>query len=86
MEVIGKIIVLNDTEKVGANGFEKRLLVVETDEQYPQKVPVDFVQGKVNLLDDYLLGEKVKVSVNVRGNEYNGKYYVQLQGWKIEKQ
>lgn len=86
MEVIGKIIVINDTESVGTNGFEKRLIVVETDEQYPQKVPVDFVQGKVNMLDDYLLGEKVKVSVNVRGNEYNGKYYVSLQGWKIEKQ
>jgi len=85
MEVIGKIIVLNDTETVGSNGFEKRLIVVETAEQYPQKVPVDFVQGKVNLLDDYLLGESVKISVNIRGNEYNGKYYVSLQGWKIEK-
>jgi len=85
MELQGKIIVLNDTETVGSNGFEKRLIVIESDEQYPQKIPVDFVQGKVNLLDDFLIGESVKISVNVRGNEYNGKYYVSLQGWKIER-
>ena len=84
-EVIGKIIVLNDSETVGSNGFEKRLIVVETDEQYPQKVPVDFVQSKCVLLDNFIVGESVKISVNVRGNEYNGKYYVSLQGWKIEK-
>ena len=23
------------------------------------------------------------VAFNLRGNEYNGKYYVNLQGWKI---
>ena len=85
MEVFGKIIVLNDTETVGTNGFEKRLVVIETEEQYPQKIPVDFVQGKVNLLDNFLIGEEVKIYANVRGNEYNGKYYIQLQGWKIEK-
>jgi hypothetical protein len=26
----------------------------------------------------------VMVSFNLRGNEYNGKYYVNLQAWKIE--
>jgi hypothetical protein len=27
----------------------------------------------------------VEVSFNVRGNEYNGKYYVNLQAWKLNK-
>ena len=84
-EVIGKIIALNDSETVGNNGFEKRLIVIETEEQYSQKVPIEFVQGKCALLDNFIVGENVKVSVNIRGNEYNGKYYVSLQGWKIEK-
>ena len=25
------------------------------------------------------------MSFNVRGNEYNGKYYVNLQAWKLNK-
>lgn len=85
MELTGKVIVKNPTESVGSNGFEKRLLVIETQEQYPQKIPVDFVQGKVNLLDNIKLGDEVKVFINVRGNEYNDRYFVSLNGWKIEK-
>lgn len=85
MEVIGKIIVLNDTEVVGSAGtFKKRTLVVETSEQYSQKIPIDFVQDKCDILDKYKVGDDVKVGINIRGNEYNGKYYVSLNGWKIE--
>ena len=86
MEVIGKVIVIGDTETVGAAGtFKKRLIVVETAEQYPQKIPVDFVQDKCSILDKYNVGDEVTIGVNIRGNEYNGKYYVSLNGWKINK-
>jgi hypothetical protein len=85
-EVIGKVIVLGNTEEVGQNGFTKRMLVVETAEQYPQKLAIDFVKDKTTILDSYKVGDEVKVSVNLRGTEYNGRYFVNLQGWKIEKQ
>ena len=86
-EVIGKIIVLNDTETVGSAGtFRKRLVVIETDEQYKQSIPIDFVQDKTGLLDAYNIGDNVVVCINIRGNSYNGKYYVSLNGWKINKQ
>jgi hypothetical protein len=85
-EVIGKIIVIGNEEIVGSAGtFKKRLLVVETDEQYKQKIPIDFVQDKCSLLDNYAIGNDVKVGINIRGNEYNSKYYVSLNGWRIEK-
>lgn len=86
-EVSGKIIVLNDTETVGAAGtFKKRLVVIATDEQYSQTVGIDFVQDKTTILDKYKVGDTVKVSTNIRGQEYKGKYYVSLNGWRIEKQ
>ena len=86
MEILGTVKVIGAEETVGAAGtFKKRLVVVQTDEQYPQSIPVDFVQDKCSVLDKYAIGDKVKISVNVRGNEYNGKYYVSLNGWKIEK-
>lgn len=84
-EVIGKVIVLGNTEAVGQNGFTKRLIVVETAEQYPQKLAIDFVKDKTSILDNYKVGDEVNVSVNLRGTEYNGRYFVNLQGWKIEK-
>lgn len=85
-EVIGKVILVGNTEEVGQNGFTKRMLVVESAEQYPQKLAIDFVKDKTSILDNYKVGDEVKVSVNLRGTEYNGRYFVNLQGWKIEKQ
>jgi len=85
MNIKGNIHLIGTTEEVGSNGFTKRLVVIETQEQYKQTIPIYFVKDKISILDNYEVGDTVDVSVNVRGNEYNGKYYVNLQGWKIEK-
>jgi hypothetical protein len=83
--VIGKVILIGNTEEVGQNGFTKRMLVVETDEQYSQKIAIDFVKDKTSILDSYKIGDAVNVSINLRGSEYNGRYFVNLQGWRIQK-
>lgn len=86
MELTGKIKVLGETQVVGSAGtFKKRTLVVSTDEQYVQHIPIDFVQDKCDILDKYKIGDSVKVFINIRGNEYNDKYYCSLNGWRIEK-
>lgn len=84
MEVSGKVVVIGQTESVGQNGFTKRLLVIETNEQYPQKLPIDFVKDKTTLLDNISIGQDVKVYINLRGSENNGRWFSQIQGWKIE--
>jgi hypothetical protein len=84
-ELVGKIIVIGNTETVGSAGtFQKRLIVIETDEKYSQKVPLDFVQDKCDLLDKFTIGQEVTIGYNIRGNEYNNKYYVSLNGWQIK--
>jgi hypothetical protein len=86
-EVIGSIIHIGNTETVGSAGtFKKRLLVVKTNEQYSQEVPIDFVQDKCEVLDKYTIGQSVKVGINIRGNSYNGKWYCSLNGWRIDKE
>lgn len=84
MEIKGTIDFIGEVENIGNNGFTKRLLVIKTDETYPQTIPIDFVKDKTSLLDFSNIGQKVKVSINLRGNEYNGKYYLSAQGWKLE--
>ena len=84
MEITGKVVIIGQIESVGQNGFTKRLVVVETNEQYPQKLPIDFVKDKTSLLDGFRIGQEVKVQINLRGSEHNGKWYSQIQGWKIE--
>lgn len=86
MEITGRIAVIGTTEIVGAaQTFKKRLLVVETNEQYAQKLPIDFVQDKCSVLDKYNVGDNVTVGINLKGSEYNGRYYCNIQGWKIDK-
>lgn len=65
------------------SGFEKREMVVTTKETYPQDIKIEFVKDKTALLDNLGIGQEVEVSINIRGNEYNGKYFVNIQGWKI---
>jgi len=84
MEIQGTIIKIGDTEVVGQKGFKKRQIVIKTDAQYPQTIPVDFTQDKCSWLDKYLINQFVSISVNIQGNEWQGKYYVGLQGWKIQ--
>lgn len=85
MEITGKIKVIGKTEEVGINGFTKRLLVVTTSGDYPQDIPIDFVKEKTELLNHYKPGEDVKVSINLRGNEYNDRFYLSAQGWAISE-
>ena len=84
MEVTGQIVVLNATEKV-SDKFSKRLVVVKTEGDYPQTIPVEFTQDKTAVLDKYSIGDNVTVEFNLRGNEFKGKYYVSLLCWKTSK-
>jgi hypothetical protein len=85
MEILGRVIVIGATETIGAKEFKKRLLVIETEETYKQKIPVEFTQDKCFVLDKFAIGDLVKVGINLRGSEWQGKYYANIQGWKIDK-
>tara|TARA_B100001059_G_C17618110_1_gene468061 strand:- start:138 stop:512 length:375 start_codon:yes stop_codon:yes gene_type:complete len=89
MEVIGKIKLIGETQTFGSNGFRKRELVVTTDEQYPQMLMIEFIQDKTDLLNNYSVGQDVKISINLRGREWinpqgEAKYFNSIQGWRIE--
>ena len=89
MEVIGKVKLIGDVQTFGSAGFRKRELVVTTDEQYPQMIMIEFLQDKVDLLNNYKVGQDVKVSINLRGREWinpqgEAKYFNSITGWRIE--
>ena len=83
MTVEGNIKLIGETVTFDS-GFTKRQVVVTTNDQYPQEIGIDFVKDNIGQLDLFAVGQDVTISVNLRGNEYNGKYYVSLNGWKIE--
>ncbi len=83
-EASGKIKVINDTQSF-ASGFSKREFVVTTaHDKYPQDLKFEVVKDRCSLLDNLKVGQDVQVSFDIRGNEFNGKYYVNLSCWKIQ--
>jgi hypothetical protein len=80
--VTGTIKEIFDTQ-IFESGFQKREFVVTTDDEYPQDLKFEMIKDKVTILDKFQEGSRVEVSYNLRGNEYNGKYYVNLQAWKV---
>lgn len=70
--------------EVFPSGFKKQELVVTTDEQYPQDIKLTFMKEKADLLERFQEGEEVVVSFDLRGREYQGKYYVDLSAWRIQ--
>lgn len=83
-ELTGAVKVLEDTQTF-ASGFSKREFVIEVpDGKYPQMVKFETVRDKIDLLNTIKIGDEVKVTFDIRGNEYNGRYYVNLNAWKVE--
>ena len=89
MEIQGQIKVIFATETVGQNGFQKRDLVITTEEQYPSDIIIQFTQSKCALLDTLQVGQRVNVHFNLQGREWTSpqgevKYFNTVVGWKIE--
>jgi hypothetical protein len=89
MQVKGKIKRIEATNVVSEK-FKKRMLVVTTNDQYPQEIGVQFVQDKCDVLNGYNAGDDVEIEVNVQGKDFTNKAgevfnSTNLQGWKISK-
>ena len=89
MQLSGTIKKIGDLQDF-PSGFQKREMVIVTEEQYPQPIAIDFLKEKGDLLDSYKEGDKVKISINIGGKEWTNpqgevKYFNSITGWRIEK-
>lgn len=83
-ETAGKLKWIGTTQSF-PSGFSKREFVVTTAaDKYPQDLKFEVVKDKCTILDSFELEQDVQVSFDIRGNEYNGKYYVNLACWKLQ--
>jgi hypothetical protein len=89
VKVEGNLIVIGQTVAVSEK-FSKREIVVQTLDQYPQSIAIQFSQDKCGILDQYKIGDNVEVAINLRGREWTSptgevKYFNTIEGWKINK-
>ncbi|SFI91031.1 Translation initiation factor IF-3, C-terminal domain [Kaistella treverensis] len=88
MELQGTVKKITELQTF-ASGFQKREMILMTEEQYPQPINIEFLQDKSDLLNQVKEGDKVKVSINIRGREWTSpqgevKYFNSIVGWRME--
>lgn len=79
--------ILNPETGVSRAGKEwsKQEFVIETEEQFPRKVCFTLFGDKTSLIDGLSAGEEVEVAFNLESREYNGKWFHNINAWKIDK-
>ena len=84
-EIEGTLIKKFDTENKTAT-FQAREFVIEiTNGNYPQFIKFQLTQDRCAAVDPYEEGDQIKVYFDLRGREWNGKYFTNLNAWRIEK-
>lgn len=86
MDITGKIIKMMDVVSgTSANGaWQKREFVIETMDQYPKKACFSTWAQRVDDLNNFQVGDIVRVSFDVSSREYNDRWYTDLRAWRIE--
>lgn len=79
---------IHETKEVGSNNFKIRELWVQTQEQYPQTLNIQFTGNNCVFLDNFTEGEIVNIDINLRGRGWTNSEGVEmvfntLNGWKI---
>ena len=91
-EITGKLISVSDTQQVSER-FKKREFVLETSEEingnvYTNYAKMQLVQNKCDIIDNYNVGDDIKVNFNIKGNKWerdgNVNYITNLDAWRIE--
>ena len=87
MEITGKIIaVLPAKEGVSqstGNPWKCQDYVIETSEMYPKRCCFNVFGAEKIQEMNIQPGETLTVSLEINANEYQGKWYNQVRGWKV---
>lgn len=92
MEFSGIIHKICETVHISAT-FKKRDVVIESsetsgDRTFTELITFQFIQDKVDLLNDFKEGDQVNIGFNLKGRKWTSpqgedRYFNTLQGWMI---
>lgn len=87
----GNIKLIFETNQVSEKFKKREFVITESNSPYPQEVIFQLTQEKVDLLNDFKVGEEVEVSFNLRGRAWTNpkdgvtRYFNSLDAWKVAR-
>ncbi|MDR1583658.1 MAG: DUF3127 domain-containing protein [Prevotellaceae bacterium] len=88
LDIVGKIVQVLDLQTgTSARGdWKKQEFILETEEQYPRKICISLWGDRVGDITGIQLGkELITVSVAIESREFNGRWYTDVRGWRIQR-
>lgn len=65
--------------------WQKQDLILKQLGEYGREVVITFFGDRMKSLDYCDVGDLVEVDINISSREYNGRYFTQCDGWRIDK-
>ena len=75
---------VNGTSKAGKE-WNKQDFIVNTGGEYPDNICFTLFGAKISQLEGKTINDSVNVSFNVSSREHEGKWYHNINAWKVEK-
>ena len=84
MEIKGKVVSVSPVQTgMGKKGeWKKQVFVLNTGGEHPKDVAITLWGDNVSSVT---FDEQITASIDIESREYNGKWYTDVKGWKIEK-
>ena len=84
-EIQGKLHKVFPSENKSGS-FQAREFVIEVESgQYSQLIKFQLTQERCDLIDSYSEGEEIQVHFDLRGREWDGKYFINLNAWRLNR-
>jgi single-strand DNA-binding protein len=83
-EIEGKLHKKFDKEQKSGTFQTREFVLLDESTQYPQYVKFQLVQDRCEIIDNIDEGNTIKVYFDLRGREWQGKYFTNLQAWRVE--
>ncbi len=94
-EAQGQIHSIGQTNEFGSNGFTKREFVIKLTGEgenpaYPNYIALELIKDKCALMDEYQVGDEIKVQFNLNGRLWqqpgkDERCFNSLQAWRVER-
>lgn len=87
MEIKGTIVQINPVQTVGKNNFKKSSIWIETADQYPQTIEIEFVKDKADEIQSLSIGSNLTIQIDIKGRKWTNpdgltRVFNTIQGWK----
>lgn len=84
-EITGTLVKKYETETKGES-FRVRDFVIKANDggQYDNFVKFQTTQDRTNIIDSHNEGDEIKVHFDLRGRQWQDKYFTNLNAWRVE--